>query len=99
LVAGFEARFWGGVGVPKNTPANIIEKLNGEITADSGLLASPLHVMAGLVLACPGHPRLSSAQGQQDVDGRDNSAFTRVSDALCAGMTTERLTQFERKSL
>jgi hypothetical protein len=29
---------------------------------------------------------------------RMTSAFTRVFDALCAGMTTERLTQFERKS-
>jgi hypothetical protein len=36
--------------------------------------------------------------GKQDVDARDTSAFTRVFDALCAGMTTERLTQFERKS-
>jgi len=33
------------------------------------------------------------------VDARDTSAFTRAFDALCAGMTTERLTQFERKSL
>ena len=33
LVAGFEASFWGGVGVPKNTPANVIEKLNREINA------------------------------------------------------------------
>jgi hypothetical protein len=29
---------------------------------------------------------------KQDVDARDTSAFTRVFDALCAGMTTERLT-------
>jgi hypothetical protein len=36
--------------------------------------------------------------GKQDVDARDTSAFTNVFDA-CAGMTTERLTQFERKSL
>jgi hypothetical protein len=26
--------------------------------------------------------------GKQDVDARDTSAFTRVFDALCAGMTT-----------
>jgi hypothetical protein len=36
---------------------------------------------------------------KQDVDARDTSGFTRVFDALYAGMTTERLTQFERKSL
>jgi hypothetical protein len=54
--------------------------------------------MAG---ACPGHPRLSlpPRARKQDVDAGDTSAFTRVFDALCAGMTTERLTQFERKSL
>jgi len=57
--------------------------------------------MAGLVRACPGHLRLSlpPRARKQDVDARDTSAFTRVFDALCAGMTTERLTQFERKSL
>jgi hypothetical protein len=33
------------------------------------------------------------------VDARDTSAFTRVFDALCAGMTDEMLTQFERKSV
>jgi hypothetical protein len=53
--------------------------------------------MAGLV---PGHPRLSlPPRRKQDVDARDTSAFTSVFDALCAGMTTERLIQFERKSL
>jgi hypothetical protein len=36
---------------------------------------------------------------KQDVDARDTSAFTRVFDALCAGMTTERQTEFKRKSL
>jgi len=51
--------------------------------------------------ACPGHPRLSlpTRAGKQDMDARDTSAFMRVFDALCAGMTTERMTQFERKSL
>jgi len=29
---------------------------------------------------------------KQDVDARDTNAFARVFDALCAGMTTERLT-------
>jgi hypothetical protein len=57
--------------------------------------------MAGLVQACPGHPRLSlpPRARKQDVDARDTSAFTRVFDALCAGMTTERPVQFDRKSL
>jgi hypothetical protein len=30
---------------------------------------------------------------KQDVDACDTSAFTRVFDALCAGMTTERLSK------
>src|SRR5207344_1518931 len=32
-VPGYEASPWWGVGVPKNTPANIIDKLNKEINA------------------------------------------------------------------
>jgi hypothetical protein len=45
------------------------------LTGDSGHLASPLHVMAGLVPA----PRLSAgARSKEDVDARDTSAFTRV---------------------
>jgi hypothetical protein len=42
---------------------------------------------------------LRPGAGKQDVDARDTSAFTRVFDAQCAGMTEERLTQFERKAL
>jgi tripartite-type tricarboxylate transporter receptor subunit TctC len=33
FVPGYEASAWQGVGVPKNTPAKIIEKLNREIDA------------------------------------------------------------------
>jgi tripartite-type tricarboxylate transporter receptor subunit TctC len=38
FVAGFEASFWGGLGTPKNTPADVVEKLNSEISA---ALANP----------------------------------------------------------
>jgi tripartite-type tricarboxylate transporter receptor subunit TctC len=33
FLPGFEASFWGGVGAPRNTPAEIINKLNKEINA------------------------------------------------------------------
>ena len=33
FVPGYEASGWWGVGAPKNTPAEIIEKLNKEINA------------------------------------------------------------------
>jgi tripartite-type tricarboxylate transporter receptor subunit TctC len=33
FVPGYEASFWGGVGAPKNAPAEIIDKLNKEINA------------------------------------------------------------------
>jgi tripartite-type tricarboxylate transporter receptor subunit TctC len=33
FVPGFEATFWTGIGAPKNTPADIIGKLNREINA------------------------------------------------------------------
>jgi tripartite-type tricarboxylate transporter receptor subunit TctC len=39
FVPGYEASQWYGVGAPKNTPAEIIDKLNEEITA---ALADPL---------------------------------------------------------
>ncbi len=32
-MSGYEASSWHGVGVPKNTPAEIVEKLNKEINA------------------------------------------------------------------
>ena len=43
--------------------------------------------MAGLVPAI----HVFAATAKKDVDARDVSAFTRVLDALCAGMTVERL--------
>ena len=33
---GYEAPGWGGIGVPKNTPTEIVEKLNKEIKAALG---------------------------------------------------------------
>jgi hypothetical protein len=53
-------------------------------------------VMAGLVPAI-NSPTLTLPQtgegreGAEDVDARDTSAFTRVFDALCAGMMSQRL--------
>jgi tripartite-type tricarboxylate transporter receptor subunit TctC len=41
FVPGYEASIWYGVGVPKNTPAPIIEKLNSEINV--GLADQKLH--------------------------------------------------------
>jgi len=45
--------------------------------------------MTGLV--CPGHPRLAGLAPKKDVDARNTSAFTRVFDALCPGMTVDGL--------
>ena len=42
FVTGYEASFWTGVGAPKNTPVEIVDKLNKEINAaltDSNLKA------------------------------------------------------------
>jgi tripartite-type tricarboxylate transporter receptor subunit TctC len=38
FVPGYESSFWTGVGAPKNTPAEIVDKLNKEINA---VLADP----------------------------------------------------------
>jgi tripartite-type tricarboxylate transporter receptor subunit TctC len=56
FVPGYEASAWFGVGAPKATPAEIVEKLNGEINAG---LADPkikarLADLGGTVL--PGSP-------------------------------------------
>jgi tripartite-type tricarboxylate transporter receptor subunit TctC len=33
FLPGYEASFWGGLGAPKDTPVEIVEKLNKEINA------------------------------------------------------------------
>ena len=53
FLPGYEASFWGGFGAPKNTPAEIVDKLNREINA---ALADPkmrarLADLGGTVLA------------------------------------------------
>ena len=52
---GYEATTWYGVGVPKNTPAEIVEQLNKEVNA---ALADPkMKVrLADLGVALPGSP-------------------------------------------
>ena len=53
FVPGYEASGWFGVGAPKNTPAEIVEKLNAEINAcleDPGLKAR-IADLGGTVLA------------------------------------------------
>jgi tripartite-type tricarboxylate transporter receptor subunit TctC len=56
FVPGYETSFWGGIAAPKNTPAQVVEKLNKEINAG---LADPklrarLADLGGTVL--PGSP-------------------------------------------
>ena len=36
FLPGYEANLWSGFGAPKNTPADIVEKLNKEINAGLG---------------------------------------------------------------
>ena len=38
FVPGYEASTWSGIGAPKNTPAQIVDKLNKEV---NGCLADP----------------------------------------------------------
>src|SRR5262249_51362062 len=55
FVPGYEATSWYGVGVPRNTPAEIVEQLNTEVNA---ALADPkMRVrLADLGEALPGSP-------------------------------------------
>ena len=53
FVAGFEASHWFGIGAPKNTPAEIVGKLNQEINAALGdpIMKARLADVGGTVLA------------------------------------------------
>jgi tripartite-type tricarboxylate transporter receptor subunit TctC len=53
FLPGFEASFWGGVGVPKNTPPEIIDKLNKEINVvlSASKMRARLADLGGMVLA------------------------------------------------
>jgi tripartite-type tricarboxylate transporter receptor subunit TctC len=56
FVPGYEASAWFGIGVPKNTPAEIVDKLNKEINAalDDPKMKARLADLGGVVL--PGSP-------------------------------------------
>jgi tripartite-type tricarboxylate transporter receptor subunit TctC len=56
FLPGYEASFWGGFGAPKNTPAEIVDKLNREINAALGdpNVKARLADLGGTVL--PGSP-------------------------------------------
>jgi tripartite-type tricarboxylate transporter receptor subunit TctC len=64
FVPGYEASGWVGLGAPKNTPAEIIDKLNKEINAG---LADP-KLKARLRLGRPGpqSPQLRKRDGETD---------------------------------
>src|SRR5262245_57131988 len=55
-VPGFEARSWYGIGVPKNTPAEIVDRLNKEINAalsDPKMLARLSELEASPIAGSP----------------------------------------------
>jgi tripartite-type tricarboxylate transporter receptor subunit TctC len=54
FVQGFEASSWNGLGVPKNTPTEIIDKLNKEINVGLAAIKARLADLGGTVL--PGSP-------------------------------------------
>jgi tripartite-type tricarboxylate transporter receptor subunit TctC len=54
---GFEASAWYGIGAPKNTPAEIIERLNREVgasIADSNFAARLANLRAAVLAGSPG---------------------------------------------
>ncbi len=57
FLPGYEASFWGGIGVPRNTPVEIIDKLNKEINAslaDSNLKARFADLDSSVLAGSPG---------------------------------------------
>ena len=56
FVPGYEASPWWGVGAPKNTPSEVIDKLNNEINAalaDSGVKARFAELGASVIAGSP----------------------------------------------
>ena len=56
FVPGYEASFWFGVGAPKNTPAEIVDKLNNEVNAALGDPKIKVHLADLGGVALPGSP-------------------------------------------
>ena len=54
FVPGYEASAWNGIGEPKNTPVEIIDKLNREI--NSGLADPKFEIETGPSLGCNNIP-------------------------------------------
>jgi tripartite-type tricarboxylate transporter receptor subunit TctC len=56
FVPGYEASFWNGIGVPRNTPSDIIDRLNKEVNAglDDPKMKARLADLGATVL--PGSP-------------------------------------------
>ena len=90
FVPGYEASVWFGVGAPKNTPAEIIDKLNKEINAG---LADPkikarLADLGGTVLARlarrfrQAHRRRNREVGQGDPGGQHQAGVRMAAAAL-----------------
>jgi tripartite-type tricarboxylate transporter receptor subunit TctC len=56
FVPGYEASFWTGIGAPKNTPAEIVDKLNKEINAALADAKIKTRLAELGVTALPGSP-------------------------------------------
>ena len=81
FVPGYEASAWYGIGAPKNTPAEIVDKLNKEINAaladpkDQGAACRPgRHGASGLARRLrQAHRRRNREVGQGDPGGQHQS--------------------------
>ena len=75
LVAGYEVSSWYGIGVPRNTPTDVVEKLNREVNADAPQAPRQWRGLRRRVASRSRHARREQAHEVVRLEARFNDGF------------------------